>query len=75
MLLKYRGCNPHRINQRQPGVNDVHDFRAFHDVHGSRDVHGCHDVRDSHDVHVLPFHPCLFDQLASPGLSCPSAKQ
>jgi len=78
---------PFGINQRHPDVNGVHDFRDLHDahgfhgvrgshdVHGSRDVHDVHDVHGSDDVHALPFHPCLFDQLSSPGLSCPSAKQ
>ena len=66
---------PFGINQRHPDVNGVHDFRDLHDAHGFHGVHGSHDVHDSHGVHALPFHPCLFDQLSSPGLSCPSAKQ
>ena len=60
------------INQRHPDVYDVH---GFHDAHEFHDAHDSHDSHDSHGVHALPFHPCLFDQLFSPGLSCPSAKQ
>jgi hypothetical protein len=57
------------INQRHPYVNGVHDFPGPHDAHGFHGFHG------SHDVHAFPFHPCPFDQLFSPGPSCPSAKQ